>query len=93
MEESMSQTLQFTLPDGRERTIPVRYALNAGYAGVLLTAACDRTDRALEVHGVAWSKQSAPDLLVDVAWPLAEIEDELDRFTVYTVEQLAAAWD
>ena len=43
---------------------------------------CDHTDRALEVHGVAWSKQSAPDLLGDVAWPLAEIEDELDRFTL-----------
>ena len=84
----MSHALQFTLPDGSERTIPLR---NAGYAGVLLTAACGRTDRALEVHGVAWSKQSAPDLLGDVAWPLAEIED--DRFTVYTVEQLAAAWD
>ena len=29
---------------------------------LLVTAACDHTDRALEVHGVAWSKQSAPDL-------------------------------
>lgn len=49
---------------------------------LLLTAACDHTDRALEVHGVAWSKQSAPDVLGDVAWPLAEIEDELDDFTL-----------
>ncbi|HZX04548.1 DUF2848 domain-containing protein [Kribbella sp.] len=48
----------------------------------LLTVACDHTDRALEVHGVAWSKQSAPDVLGDVAWRLAEIEDELDRFTL-----------
>ncbi|GAA1582731.1 DUF2848 domain-containing protein [Kribbella hippodromi] len=137
-------SLQFTLPDGSERTITVRYALNAGYAGrdtqqvqhhvdelaelgvpapsriptlyplsaslvsrpevvqvphaktsgeaewalvvgeddVLLTVACDHTDRALEVHGVAWSKQSAPDLLGDVAWPLSEIEHELDQFTL-----------
>jgi hypothetical protein len=140
----MTQTLRFTLPDGSEREITVRYALNAGYAGrdteqvqhhvdelaelgvpaprriptlyplsaslvgrpdivqvahaktsgeaewalvvgendVLLTVACDHTDRALEVHGVAWSKQSAPDVLGDVAWPLAEIEDELDQFTL-----------
>ncbi|MFI7067746.1 DUF2848 domain-containing protein [Kribbella sp. NPDC050124] len=140
----MSQTLRFTLPDGSEREITVRYALNAGYAGrdteqvqhhvdelaelgvpaprriptlyplsaslvgrpevvqvahaktsgeaewalvvgaddVLLTVACDHTDRALEVHGVAWSKQSAPDVLGDVAWPLADIEHELDQFTL-----------
>lgn len=142
----MPQTLRFALPDGTERQIDVRYALNAGYAGrdtqqvqhhvdelaelgvpapkriptlyplsaslvsrpevvqvahgktsgeaewalivgdgpddLLLTAACDHTDRALEVHGVAWSKQSAPDLLGDVAWPLAAIEDELDEFTL-----------
>lgn len=49
---------------------------------LLLTAACDHTDRALEVHGVAWSKQSAPDVLGDVAWPLAAIEGELDKFTL-----------
>ncbi|MFE0022640.1 DUF2848 domain-containing protein [Amycolatopsis sp. NPDC059021] len=49
---------------------------------LLLTAACDHTDRALEVHGVAWSKQSAPDLLGDFAWPLADIADELDAFTL-----------
>ncbi|GAA3589755.1 DUF2848 domain-containing protein [Kribbella ginsengisoli] len=142
----MPQTLRFTLPDGSERQIDVRYALNAGYAGrdtqqvqhhvdelaelgvpapkriptlyplsaslvsrpdvvqvahgktsgeaewalivgdgpddLLLTVACDHTDRALEVHGVAWSKQSAPDVLGDVAWPLEAIEDELDEFTL-----------
>ena len=27
---------------------------------LLITVACDHTDRALEAHGVAWSKQSAP---------------------------------
>ncbi|WP_328322293.1 DUF2848 domain-containing protein [Kribbella sp. NBC_00382] len=142
----MPETLRFTLPDGSERQIDVRYALNAGYAGrdtqqvqhhvdelaelgvpaptriptlyplpaslvsrpdvvqvphgktsgeaewalvvgdgpddLLLTAACDHTDRALEVHGVAWSKQSAPDVLGDVAWPLNAIEGELDEFTL-----------
>jgi len=49
---------------------------------LLLTVACDHTDRALEVHGVAWSKQSAPDILGDVAWPLADIADRLDEFTL-----------
>lgn len=142
----MPETLRFALPDGSERQIDVRYALNAGYAGrdtqqvqhhvdelaalgvpaptriptlyplsarlvsrpktvqvphaktsgeaewalivgdgpddLLLTVACDHTDRALEVHGVAWSKQTAPDVLGDVAWPLAAIEDELDDFTL-----------
>lgn len=29
---------------------------------LLLTAACDHTDRDLEVHGVAWSKNAGPDV-------------------------------
>ena len=33
-----------------------------------VTVRCDHTDRELEVHGVAWSKQSAPDVLGDLAW-------------------------
>jgi hypothetical protein len=146
VEVPVPQTLSFTLPDGSERQIDVRYALNAGYAGrdtqqvqhhvdelaelgvpapkriptlyplsaslvsrpdvvqvahartsgeaewalivgdgpddLLLTVACDHTDRALEVHGVAWSKQTAPDVLGDVAWPLNAIEGELDEFTL-----------
>ncbi|HEX2174996.1 MAG TPA: DUF2848 domain-containing protein [Nocardioidaceae bacterium] len=49
---------------------------------VLLTVACDHTDRALEVHGVAWSKQTAPDVLGDLAWPLEEVSDELDGFAL-----------
>ena len=49
---------------------------------VLLTAACDHTDRKLEVHGVAWSKQTAPDLLGDVAWRLQDVAAELDSFTL-----------
>ncbi len=48
----------------------------------LLTAACDHTDRALEVHGVAWSKQSAPDFLGDVAWRWGDIKDAFDGFTL-----------
>lgn len=46
---------------------------------VLITAACDHTDRALEVHGVAWSKNAAPDVIADRAWRLTEIRDHLHR--------------
>lgn len=49
---------------------------------LLLTVACDHTDRALEVHGVAWSKQSAPNVIGDLAWPLAQIVDDLDAFSL-----------
>ncbi|WP_326566807.1 DUF2848 domain-containing protein [Amycolatopsis rhabdoformis] len=43
--------------------------------GVLLTAACDHTDRELEVHGVAWSKNAAPDVLARKAWRLDDLAD------------------
>ncbi|WP_131814280.1 DUF2848 family protein, partial [Mycolicibacterium fortuitum] len=49
---------------------------------LLLTAACDHTDRRLEQHGVAWSKQAAPDVLAHRAWRLATIADRLDEFTL-----------
>lgn len=48
----------------------------------LITAACDHTDRALEVHGVAWSKQSAPDVLGELAWAWPDIRDHFDRMTL-----------
>ncbi|WP_168583129.1 DUF2848 family protein [Gephyromycinifex aptenodytis] len=48
----------------------------------LVTAACDHTDRALEVHGVAWSKQSAPDFLGEVAWRWGEVAQRFDSFTL-----------
>ncbi|MBB5917499.1 hypothetical protein BJY24_006411 [Nocardia transvalensis] len=49
---------------------------------VLLTVACDHTDRALEVHGVAWSKNAGPDVLGARAWRLSEIADRLDDITL-----------
>lgn len=49
---------------------------------LVLTAACDHTDRDLEVHGVAWSKQTSPNLLGNLAWRLSDITEELDRFTL-----------
>ncbi|GHH83663.1 hypothetical protein GCM10018793_46310 [Streptomyces sulfonofaciens] len=49
---------------------------------LLLTAACDHTDRDLEVHGVAWSKNAGPDVLGRRAWRLADVEDRLDDLTL-----------
>ncbi|WNV89682.1 DUF2848 domain-containing protein [Umezawaea sp. Da 62-37] len=46
---------------------------------LLLTVACDHTDRALEVHGVAWSKQAGPDVLGRGAWRLEEVADRIDE--------------
>jgi hypothetical protein len=45
---------------------------------LLLTVACDHTDRELEVHGVAWSKNAGLDVLGRAAWRLVDIEDHLD---------------
>ncbi|OZE37154.1 MULTISPECIES: DUF2848 domain-containing protein [unclassified Rhodococcus (in: high G+C Gram-positive bacteria)] len=49
---------------------------------VLLTVACDHTDRDLEVHSVAWSKNAAPDVLGTGAWRLSEVADRLDEITL-----------
>lgn len=49
---------------------------------LLLTAACDHTDRDLEVHGVAWSKNAGPDVLARRAWRLADVEPRLDTLTL-----------
>lgn len=45
---------------------------------VLIAAACDHTDRDLEVHGVAWSKNASPNVLSRRAWRLTDICDHLD---------------
>lgn len=45
---------------------------------VLLTVACDHTDRALEVHGVAWSKNAGPDVFGRRAWRLSSLGDRAD---------------
>ncbi|WZH38864.1 MAG: DUF2848 domain-containing protein [Microbacterium enclense] len=45
---------------------------------VLLTVACDHTDRALEVHGVAWSKNAGPDMLGRRAWRLSSLGERVD---------------
>lgn len=50
--------------------------------GVLLTVACDHTDRELEVHGVAWSKNASPDVLGRKAWRLDDVRDHLDKITL-----------
>jgi len=46
---------------------------------LLLTVACDHTDRELEVHGVAWSKNAGLDVLGRGAWRLVDVEDHLDE--------------
>lgn len=68
--------------------VPVQHGRTSGEAewalvvtedDVLLTVACDHTDRALEVHGVAWSKQAGPDVLGRGAWRLADVADRIDE--------------
>ncbi len=49
---------------------------------LLLTAACDHTDRDLEVHGVAWSKNAGPDVLARHAWRLADVDSRIDALTL-----------
>ncbi|GAA4025790.1 DUF2848 domain-containing protein [Allokutzneria multivorans] len=72
-------------------TVPVQHGKTSGEAewalvvtedDVLLTVACDHTDRDLEVHGVAWSKQAAPDVLGTRAWRLSEVEQRLDSLVL-----------
>jgi hypothetical protein len=68
-------------------SVPAQHARTSGEAewalvvapsDVLLTAACDHTDRALEVHGVAWSKNAGPDVLARRAWRLSDVAARLD---------------
>jgi len=74
-------------------TVPVQHGRTSGEAewallvgvspdDLMVVAACDHTDRDLEVHGVAWSKQSAPDIIGDLAWRWSDIEDDFDSFTL-----------
>ncbi|WP_146360282.1 DUF2848 domain-containing protein [Arthrobacter yangruifuii] len=58
------------------------WALVITDAGPLLTVACDHTDRELEVHGVAWSKNASPDVLGRKAWRLDDVRDHLDQITL-----------
>ncbi|MBP2477272.1 hypothetical protein JOF53_006144 [Crossiella equi] len=71
--------------------VPVQHGRTSGEAewalvvterGVLLTAACDHTDRALEVHGVAWSKQAGPDVLARGAFRLTDVAERVDELTL-----------
>ncbi|MEU6409376.1 DUF2848 domain-containing protein [Microbispora sp. NPDC046933] len=53
-----------------------------GPGDVLLTSACDHTDRELEVHGVAWSKNAAPDVLARRAWRLSDVLGHVDDIRI-----------
>ncbi len=61
------QTSRVSVQHGRTSG-EAEWALVVDGAGeLLLTAACDHTDRELEVHGVAWSKNAGPDVLARTA--------------------------
>ncbi len=79
----LTQTTRVQVPHGRTSG-EAEWALIVGEdeTDLLLTVACDHTDRDLEVHGVAWSKQSAPDVVGHLAWPLADVAESLDAFTL-----------
>ncbi|MCF7548798.1 DUF2848 domain-containing protein [Pseudonocardia sp. WMMC193] len=70
----------------QSETVPAQHGRTSGEAewalvlgedvsDPLLTVACDHTDRDLEVHGVAWSKNAGLDVLGTRAWRLSEIAD------------------
>ncbi|NVM99864.1 DUF2848 domain-containing protein [Arthrobacter sp. SDTb3-6] len=73
-------------------TVPVQHGRTSGEVewaiivddrnDLLLTLACDHTDRELEVHGIAWSKNASPDVLASEAWRLSEVEDHIDQLTL-----------
>ncbi|MFI9615754.1 DUF2848 domain-containing protein [Streptomyces sp. NPDC052023] len=76
------QTERVSVQHGRTSG-EAEWALVVDDAGeLLLTAACDHTDRKLEVHGVAWSKNASPDVLARRAWRLADVEARLDELTL-----------
>ncbi|GAB2826505.1 DUF2848 domain-containing protein [Streptomyces daliensis] len=74
------------------RTVPAQHGKTSGEAEwalvvddsgeLLLTAACDHTDRALEAHGVAWSKNAGPDVLAEHAWRLDDVAERVDSLTL-----------
>ncbi|RBP63593.1 uncharacterized protein DUF2848 [Brevibacterium sanguinis] len=72
-------------------TIDVQHSRTSGEAewamiiaddGVYITAACDHTDRELEVHGVAWSKNASPDVVAGHAWRYDDIVDHIDEISI-----------
>jgi hypothetical protein len=71
------------VPHGRTSG-EAEWALVVGGApdDLLVAAACDHTDRELEKHGVAWSKQSAPDIVGDRAWRWDQVAEHFDGFTL-----------
>lgn len=76
------QTDEVWVPHGKTSG-EVEWGLVVTHDGdLLLTLACDHTDRALEVHGIGWSKNASPDVLSRKAWRLAEIEPHLDQLVL-----------
>lgn len=75
------QTSEVSVQHGRTSG-EAEWALVITDTDVLLTVACDHTDRELEVHGVAWSKNASPDVLGRTAWRLDDVQDHLDQITL-----------
>lgn len=75
------QTAEIRVQHGRTSG-EAEWALVITEDGVLLTVACDHTDRELEVHGVAWSKNASPDVLGHKAWRLEEVRERLDSISL-----------
>lgn len=50
--------------------------------GAVLTLGSDHTDRELEVHSVAASKQACAKPIAREAWPLADVADRLDTLVL-----------
>jgi hypothetical protein len=57
----------------------VEYALLFGPGGPWVTVASDQTDRFLERHSVAASKQLCPKVLAPVVWPAGEVREHWDE--------------
>ncbi|CAN5732043.1 DUF2848 domain-containing protein [soil metagenome] len=73
------QTTRVWVPHGHTSG-EVEWALMvASDRELFITLACDHTDRALEVHGIGWSKNASPDVLSRSAWRLSEVEPHFDR--------------
>ncbi len=47
--------------------------------GLVVTVGSDHTDRALETHNVAFSKQVCPKVIAREGWPLSEVLDHWDE--------------
>ncbi|MGR0280025.1 DUF2848 domain-containing protein [Marinomonas dokdonensis] len=60
--------------------------------GFWLGLGSDHTDRELEAHSVAFSKQVCPKPVATELWPLAEVEDHLDQIEMQSWVDEGEGW-